>query len=621
METARVGKVAVENTAYHFDKAYDYLIPQTLWAKAEKGCRVLVPFGGGNRTRQGLLMDVEEIRAGRTGSEEGLKSVKAVLDQTPLLSPEMLLLARSMKERYFCTLFDAVRVMLPAGLHYQVACSYQAARDIPPEKLEALGDEEKRLIAYLSRCRLPVRRDKLLAALGYEADNDLPEHMSRQGYLEKIDDAFRKIGDAMVKMVRLTEKGETGGVKLSPKQREVFSLLQTVGAASVKEVCYFTGVTAGVVDALVKKGLACCFESERYRNPYDGAPESAVKEEIVLTQEQQRAYEEQLAQYQSPDGGISLLYGVTGSGKTSVFLKLIDRAVEDKRGVILMVPEISLTPQMLALFQRRYGRQVAVFHSGLSMGERLDEWKRVKNGDALIALGTRSAVFAPFENLGLIIMDEEQEYTYKSEQAPRFHAREIAKFRCRWHRCLLTLASATPSVESYYLAQKGVYSLSTISNRYGGARAAPGGGGRYEPGIAGGKYRPLQLRADGVPGGKPEASPPVDPAAEPARISYLCELPCLRGAGDLSPLQYFPDLPRREPPADVSLLRLLHPLYRRVPKLPSAPGALCRGGNPESGGGRRGAVPGGENPADGRGHHYGEIFPREEAETIRGWGI
>ena len=175
--------------------------------------------------------------------------------------------------------------------------------------------------------------------------------------------------------------------------------------------------------------MPVCFESERYRNPYDGAPESAVKEEIVLTQEQQRAYEEQLAQYQSPDGGISLLYGVTGGGKTSVFLKLIDRAVEDKRGVILMVPEISLTPQMLALFQRRYGRQVAVFHSGLSMGERLDEWKRVKNGDALIALGTRSAVFAPFENLGLIIMDEEQEYTYKSEQAPRFHAREIAKFR------------------------------------------------------------------------------------------------------------------------------------------------------------------------------------------------
>ncbi|MFR3202755.1 MAG: primosomal protein N', partial [[Clostridium] leptum] len=175
METARVGKVAVENTAYHFDKAYDYLIPQTLWAKAEKGCRVLVPFGGGNRTRQGLLMDVEEIRAGRTGSEEGLKSVKAVLDQTPLLSPEMLLLARWMKERYFCTLFDAVRVMLPAGLHYQVACSYQAARDIPPEKLEVLGEEEKRLIAYLSRCRLPVRRDKLLAALGYEADVDLPE--------------------------------------------------------------------------------------------------------------------------------------------------------------------------------------------------------------------------------------------------------------------------------------------------------------------------------------------------------------------------------------------------------------------------------------------------------------
>ena len=159
---------------------------------------------------------------------------------------------------------------------------------------------------------------------------------------------------------------------------------------------------------------------------------------------------------------------------------------------------------MLALFQRRYGRQVAVFHSGLSMGERLDEWKRVKNGDALIALGTRSAVFAPFENLGLIIMDEEQEYTYKSEQAPRFHAREIAKFRCRWHRCLLTLASATPKRGKLIIWRKrrlqAVYHLKPLWRR----QAAPGGGGRYEPGIAGGKYRPLQLRADGVPGGKPE---------------------------------------------------------------------------------------------------------------------
>lgn len=465
MEMARVGKVAVENTAYHFDKAYDYLIPQALWAKAEKGCRVLVPFGGGNRIRQGLLMDIEDACP-----EENLKSIKAVLDQAPLLSPEMLLLAQWMKERYFCTLFDAVKVMLPAGLHCQVTCSYQVAREIPPEKLETLGEEEKRLIAYLSRCRLPVRKDKLLAALGYHTDSDLPEMMCRKGYLEKIDDTFRKIGDATVKMVRLTEESGNNGVKLSPKQQEVYSLLQAVGAASVKEVCYFTGVTAAVVNGLVKKGLALYYENQRYRNPYEEAPENAVKEEIVLTKEQQKAYEEQLAQYRRRKGGVSLLYGVTGSGKTSVFLKLIDQAVADGKGVILMVPEISLTPQMLALFQSRYGRQVAVFHSGLSMGERLDEWKRVKNGDALIALGTRSAVFAPFASLGLVIMDEEQEYTYKSEQAPRFHAREIAKFRCHYHKCLLTLASATPSVESYYFAQKGKYTLSSIASRYGGAK-------------------------------------------------------------------------------------------------------------------------------------------------------
>lgn len=465
MDRIRVGKVAVENTAYHFDKAYDYLIPQTLWEKAEKGCRVLVPFGGGNRTRQGVLMDVVEACP-----EEALKAVKSVLDPAPLLSREMLLLAQWLKDHYFCSLFDGLKVMLPAGLHYQLACSYRLAGEISSERLEALGEEEQRAITYLTHRRLPVRRDKLLSDLGYASDSDLPDKLCREGYLEKTEDSFRRVGDATVRMVRLTENFQEREVKLSPRQREVYSLLQGVGTAAVKEVCYFTGVSPTVVNGLVKKGLAQYYENERYRNSCEGAQGRTSTEGLQLTEEQEKAYAELLGRYQQNQGSVSLLYGVTGSGKTSVFLKLIDRAVEDRKGVIVMVPEISLTPQMLALFQGRYGKLVAVFHSGLSMGERMDQWKRVKNGEALIALGTRSAVFAPFENLGLVVMDEEQEYTYKSEQSPRFHARDVAKFRCRYHRCLLVLSSATPSVESYYSAQKGKYAFSSIASRYGGAK-------------------------------------------------------------------------------------------------------------------------------------------------------
>jgi primosomal protein N' (replication factor Y) len=188
-----------------------------------------------------------------------------------------------------------------------------------------------------------------------------------------------------------------------------------------------------------------------------------------LTDEQNNAYNGLIKDYQSKDPKVSLLYGVTGAGKTKVFLKLVDRAFADNKGVIVMVPEIALTPQTINIFANRYGNKIAVFHSAMSQGQRMDEWKRIKNGDALIAIGTRSAVFAPFSNLGLIIIDEEQEHTYKSEKTPRFHAREVAKFRAVQNNALLLLASATPSVESYTKAKSGKYSLYTLKKRYGNA--------------------------------------------------------------------------------------------------------------------------------------------------------
>lgn len=195
--------------------------------------------------------------------------------------------------------------------------------------------------------------------------------------------------------------------------------------------------------------------------------------EVVSTSlncEQRLAYDGLLRQYESGRAACSLLFGVTGSGKTQVYMNLIDRVIADGRQVLVLVPEISLTPQTMQLFLNRYGKRVAVLHSGLSMGERMDEWKRVKRGEASIVVGTRSAVFAPCENLGLIVMDEEQEHTYKSESTPRYHARDIAKFRCARHKALLLLTSATPSVESFYAAKAGRYSLQTMASRYGDAQ-------------------------------------------------------------------------------------------------------------------------------------------------------
>ena len=255
--------------------------------------------------------------------------------------------------------------------------------------------------------------------------------------------------------------------KLTPRQKEVIDLLVDVGAASVKEICYFTGVTTSVIEGLIKKGAVISFNKPVYRSVNKNT--TPKKSKIVLTDEQKKAFEGLEALYELPEPKTALLYGVTGSGKTQVFLRLVDKAVEENKGVIVMVPEISLTPQLLSVFSARYGDKIALFHSGLSLGQRMDEYKRVKEGKALIALGTRSAVFAPVHNLGLIIMDEEQEHTYKSEQSPRFHARDVSAFRVKQSSALLLLASATPSVETFTKAKSGKISVFTLKNRYGNA--------------------------------------------------------------------------------------------------------------------------------------------------------
>ena len=462
MSDFTIAKVAVDKTVYHFDKAFDYTVPSGLLASVKPGCRVMVPFGGADSKRQGMVLALAH-----QDSAEKLKPVLELLDPAPLLSQESLRLVVWLKEHYFCTLYDAVKLLLPTGINFKIRTEYSLAVPVPSLDMDSLDEVERQIVLYLSHAGACVDRDRLLKELGLSGDSNVPEKLCKANILVKSSGTVRQIGDASQKMVRLTENQEPH--KLTLKQKSVYNLLSDVGSASLKELCYFAGVTPVVVDALVKKDIAQYYEIEIYRNPYDHIQNGGPAEDIVLSAEQQQAYANLYRQYTSGSGGVSLLYGVTGSGKTSVFMKLIDAVRSDGRGVIVMVPEISLTPQTIFLFHQRYGRDVAVFHSGLTLGERMDEWKRVRNGEALIAVGTRSAVFAPFDNLGLIILDEEQEYTYKSESSPRYHARDVAKFRCAYHKALLVLSSATPSIESYYLAQNGRYSFNMLSTRYGNA--------------------------------------------------------------------------------------------------------------------------------------------------------
>lgn len=462
----QIAKIAVENTAYSFDDAFDYAIPEALKQRVRPGVRVLVPFGNGNKKRQGIVFALRERK-----KEIRLKSVFSVLDEEPLLNNEMLRLAVFLKDRTFCTLFDAARAMFPSGIGLRFVLSYLANPEISDEKAKAeLSEDEYAVFQFLNEKGVYQKKDVLLKKFGFAEDATILEDMQDKGFLVHNLDAQKKINDATIKMAKLTgllSEVETP-LKLTKKQKDVVSLLENYGTASVKEICYYTGVTPAVVTTLYKRGVIELFQNEIYRRPKQVVLAS-VRDEIVLTEEQQKAYEGISAQQKKEHPGGALLFGVTGSGKTQVFLKLIDDTLRNNKSVIMMVPEISLTPQMLSIFYERYGNEVAVFHSALSMGERVDEWKRVKRGEAKIALGTRSAVFAPFENLGLIIMDEEQEHSYKSEMTPRYHAREVASFRVADQNALLLLASATPSVESYTMALNGRYALYTLKNRYGNA--------------------------------------------------------------------------------------------------------------------------------------------------------
>lgn len=450
---APVARVAVEKTTCRFDKLFDYAIPQGM--PLRPGVRVLVPFGHGRRI--GLVVELAEQAA-----HAALKPIAAPLEEEPVLTEEGLFLLRWLRENTFCTWFDALSVLIPAGYGLRGLTGWSLVRGAPvPEDLSLT---EQQVLSILRPRRKPLPAADLAETLGLTLSALPLERLENLGLLRREEVVERRVGDKTLQMVRLTEAEPE---KLTPKQQQVYELLGQVGCGSIREICYFAGVTRGVVEKLVQQGLAETYEQEVLRTP--------LKEETIpveppptLTEEQAAAVET-LWQGCREGGRTGLLYGVTGSGKTAVYLTLAHRVLAEGRRCIVLVPEISLTPQTIRRFLAAFGSRVAVIHSALSLSERLDEYKRIRRGEVDVVVGTRSAVFAPVENLGLIIVDEEQEHTYRSERAPRYDACEIARLRTRRHRGLCVLASATPSIETAYRAQKGEYLLARLTRRYGGA--------------------------------------------------------------------------------------------------------------------------------------------------------
>lgn len=395
----KYAKIAVSDVTFWVDRPYDYAVPDTIAELVLPGIRVVVPFGRGNRKAEGIVLSVSD-----NSDYEAPKCILTVLDEQPVLTQAQIKLALWMRERFFCTVYEAVKAILPAGLWFT-------------------GDGKRRAMDKQSEfARLEVSGEEALALAA--------------------------------------QKGNRAKMQAS-----VLRLLATVGVASVADLRALTGASRPSITALAEDEIISFEYREVFRRPdYRRAERADSLPE--LTPEQRSAFDGLAALTEQGSAGAALLQGVTGSGKTVVYIHLISRVLEQGRTVIMLVPEIALTPQMLETFSSYFGEQIAVLHSSLTVAERYDEWKRVRNGSARLVIGTRSAVFAPAENLGLIIIDEEQEESYKSENAPRYHAKDVAKYRCAADGALLLLGSATPDVGSRYLADTGRYAFFCLSTRF-----------------------------------------------------------------------------------------------------------------------------------------------------------
>ena len=455
-----VARVAVAAAVYSIDRPYDYSVPAAWRETIREGHRVMVPFGAGNRKTEGIVLELQEEETSRQ-----LKAIAHVFDDDVVLQPQQKALALWMCRRYFCTFFQAANALFPPGVWNRKAETYLPGElsdeGLPPKKL--------RILAALRQAGKPLTAGELKKLLQPEDIKKELAQLVKSGHVTVQQQFQQNVREKKITMLRLTlpleqALGQIGKGTLKERREKVLRVIHQAGQLPEKEVCYLTGMSTALIRRLVTLGILTAESVQVSRMPK--LLKTETPEPISLNEQQQAAFLrlQQLQQSGKPEA--ALLYGVTGSGKTQVYIRLIQHTLDQGKNAILLVPEIALTPQMLKKFRLYFRDQVAVMHSGLTATQRYDEYCRIQSGKARVVIGTRTAVFSPLDNLGCMIIDEEQEPTYKSESDPRYHAREVAKYRAAQDNCLLLMGSATPSVESYHAAKAGKYHLLTLPQRY-----------------------------------------------------------------------------------------------------------------------------------------------------------
>ncbi len=460
MRIIMIAQVYITTNNLNIDKPFDYSVPDELCGKIAVGSRVKVPFGGGNLPKAAYVVGLKE-----ESDFSSLKSVRAVSDEFPVLTKSAVSLCLFMRERYFCTFSEAASLMLPPGTDMKFEEWISLSHKYYEKDNGKLSLKQRQLVNLLTDNDGSCEMLQIKNVLGKNA-RTVVNSLLDKGIAEK---SFRDKRRANEKIIRLAYYSGDEDIsyyigkleKSAPKQSAVLRALAEHGEMTIPDIISLSGATRNSVEALYVKQIISYREVEILRNPLEGKKHE-VPGELILS-----ASQEKVASMVTDKGnGTFLLHGVTGSGKTEVYMKIVSDALKKGKQTILLVPEISLTPQMTDRFFCRFGDKVAVIHSALSMGERLDEWRRIHRKEAMVIIGARSAIFAPCESLGAIIIDEEHEQSYKSESSPRYHARDIASFLAKNHNCPLVLGSATPSVESYYRAKTGQYTLLELGERF-----------------------------------------------------------------------------------------------------------------------------------------------------------
>ena len=456
-------QVAVSAATFAIDKPYSYRVPEGM--PIQPGQRVQLPFGRGNRPTEGVVLTVSP------GDDGKLKEVTALLDPEPILTDRQLRLAAFLRERYFCTFYDAIRAMLPGGVWFRQRVTVCLTEDRSWQQAVIRKEGARQILELLEQAGGQAEAAALERTLPEEELKSVLGYLSGKKWISTQTDYLRRLGDKTEKIAALAVPPEEAMAyaasrpKSAAMQKAVLELLCSLGTAAVKELCYYTGAGVGTVNRLEQLGYLTL--SHRPVLRCREIRPAVLNGPLVLNPEQEACYQGLLAKMEAEQPGVALLQGVTGSGKTAVYIQLIRACLERGKSALLLVPEIALTPQLLGLMAAYFADQVGILHSSLGAGERYDQWKRVRDGQARVVVGTRSAVFAPCSP-GLIILDEEQEHSYKSENNPRYSAKEVAIFRGAKEGALVLLGSATPSIEAMYRAKSNDYALYRLTSRYNG---------------------------------------------------------------------------------------------------------------------------------------------------------